>query len=135
MATLPTSSGLRASWSVTIRVPDALTPKRVVEVVALVKGGTLSRQAARKVLAEMLVKPGPAADLAFALGLIQVQDAEQIDAWVREALEAHPGEAARYRAGEAKLLAFFVGQVMKRSRGKADPKAVNAALTAALGGA
>jgi aspartyl-tRNA(Asn)/glutamyl-tRNA(Gln) amidotransferase subunit B len=116
-------------------VPAALSPARVAEVVALVKGGTLSRQAAKKVLAEMLAKPGPAAEIAFALGLVQVQDAEQIDAWVSEAIQAHPAEVARYRGGETKLLAFFVGQVMKRSRGKADPKAVNAALTSALGAA
>jgi len=51
---------------------------------------------------------------------------------VRETLAAHPAEVTRYKAGETKLLGFLVGQVMKRSKGKADPKAVNAALAVAL---
>ncbi|MBI1723031.1 MAG: hypothetical protein HYR48_03895 [Gemmatimonadetes bacterium] len=55
-----------------------------------------------------------------------------MDTWVRETLEAHASEVARYRGGETKLMGFFVGQVMKRSKGKADPKAVSAALTSAL---
>ena len=51
---------------------------------------------------------------------------------MRETLSAYPGEVARYRGGETKLMGFLVGQVMKRSQGKADPKAVSAALAAAL---
>jgi len=47
-------------------------------------------------------------------------------------LAAQPGEVARYKAGETKLMGFLVGQVMKRSAGKADPKAVSAALAAVL---
>jgi aspartyl-tRNA(Asn)/glutamyl-tRNA(Gln) amidotransferase subunit B len=114
-------------------VPDALTPSRVAGVVTLVRGGTLSRQAAKKVLAGMLTDPGTAADIAAALGLVQVQDRSQIETWVSETLAAHPDEAQRYRGGERKLMGFLVGQVMKRSKGKADPKAVSAALAKALG--
>ena len=66
------------------------------------------------------------------LDLLQVSDTGAIDGWVRETLAAHPAEVARYKAGEVKLMGFLVGQVMKRSKGKADPKAVNAALTATL---
>jgi len=113
-------------------VPERLTPARVAAVVALVRGSTVSRQAAKKVLAEMLTSDGEAAAIARRLGLVQVQDAGAIEQWVRAVLEAHPAEVARYRGGETKLLGFFTGQVMKRSQGKADPKAANAALTAAL---
>jgi aspartyl-tRNA(Asn)/glutamyl-tRNA(Gln) amidotransferase subunit B len=113
-------------------VPDALTPPRVAAVVSLVRGGSLSRQAAKKVLAEMMTDPRPAAEIAGALGLVQVQDRSAIDGWVAEALAAHPGEVQRYQAGEQKLMGFLVGQVMKRSQGKADPKAVSAALGKAL---
>ena len=52
--------------------------------------------------------------------------------WVDEVLAAHPGEVARFREGETKLMAFFVGQVMKRSKGKADPKGVQPVLTEEL---
>jgi aspartyl-tRNA(Asn)/glutamyl-tRNA(Gln) amidotransferase subunit B len=109
--------------------------ERAVEVIGLVRGGTVSRQAAKRVLAELATHPADAAlAIAERLGLLQVSDTGAIDGWVRETLAAHPNEVARYRAGETKLLGFLVGQVMKRSRGKADPKAVNAALAKALRG-
>ena len=53
--------------------------------------------------------------------------------WVDEVLAAHPAEVARYRGGELKLMGFFVGQVMKRSKGKADPKGVQPVLQGKLG--
>jgi len=115
-------------------IPDALTPERLAEVVELVRGGTVSRQAAKKVLAEMLTRDETAAAIAGRLGLVQVQDASAIETWVAETLAAHPAEVARYRAGEQKLMGFLTGQVMKRSKGKADPKAVGAALAKALAG-
>ena len=59
---------------------------------------------------------------AEALGLVQVADSGVVAGWVGEVLSAHPQEVTRYRNGETKLIQFFVGQVMKLSRGKADPK-------------
>jgi aspartyl-tRNA(Asn)/glutamyl-tRNA(Gln) amidotransferase subunit B len=113
-------------------IPAALAPERIADVVALVRENLVSRQAAKKVLAAMLDEAAPARALAERLGLVQVQDATQIADWVREVLAAHPAEVERFRNGEARLLAFFTGQVMKRSRGKADPKAVTAELERAL---
>lgn len=113
-------------------VPLPLTPERIAEVVALVRSSAVSRQAAKKVLAEMLTRSDPAADIARALGLVQVQDSGAIETWVAETLAAHPGEVARIKGGEQKLIGFLTGQVMKRSKGKADPKAVGAALAKAL---
>jgi len=117
--------------------PDGETPalpsERLVEAIGLVSGGKVSRQAARRVLDEMVGAPNDSAlRVAERLGLLQVSDSGAIDQWVRETLAAHPGEVARCRAGETKVMGFLVGQVMKRSKGKADPKAVNAALAAAL---
>jgi aspartyl-tRNA(Asn)/glutamyl-tRNA(Gln) amidotransferase subunit B len=111
-----------------------LPVERAGEVARLVKAGAISRQAAKRVLSELLGHPDDAA-LATAerLGLVQVSDAAAIEGWVRETLAAHPSEVERYQAGETKLMGFLVGQVMKRSKGKADPKAVNAALAAAVG--
>ena len=56
------------------------------------------------------------------LGVVQVADSGVVTGWVSEVLGAHAAEVTRYRSGETKLLQFFVGQVMKASRGKADPK-------------
>ncbi len=114
------------------RIPERLTPARIAEVVALVRASTVSRQAAKRVLAESLTSDEAASAIAQRLGLVQVQDTGAIAQWVREVIEASPAEVARYKGGETKLLGFFTGQVMKRSKGQADPKAVNAALTAAL---
>ncbi len=110
-----------------------LPPERLFEAIALVRDGKVSRQAAKRVLGEMLkARNDSALAVAERLGLVQVSDSGAIEAWVKETLAAHPGEVERYKAGEARLMGFLVGQVMKCSKGRADPKAVNAALAAAL---
>ena len=68
------------------------------------------------------------------VGLVQVSDRDALATWVDEVLAANPAEVARYRSGETKLIGFFVGQVMKRSRGKADPKGVQPVLLGRLEG-
>jgi len=110
-----------------------LSVDRAADAVGLVRSGKVSRQAAKRVLPELVAAPAESAlRVAERLGLLQVSDTGAIDGWVREVLAAHAGEVARYKGGETKLMGFLVGQVMKRSAGKADPKAVNAALAAAL---
>jgi aspartyl-tRNA(Asn)/glutamyl-tRNA(Gln) amidotransferase subunit B len=102
-----------------------VSPERLARLIALVRDGGLSHQAAKRVYAELAVAPteDPAA-VAERLGLTQVSDESALTSWVDEVLAAHPGEVSRFRSGESKLMAFFVGQVMKRSKGKADPKGV-----------
>jgi aspartyl-tRNA(Asn)/glutamyl-tRNA(Gln) amidotransferase subunit B len=101
-----------------LRVPAA----SLAQLIGLVKGGTLSHQAAKRVFGEMANRGGDPRTIAEALGVIQVADSNVVAGWVAEVLGAHPTEAARYKTGETKLMAFFVGQVMKVSKGKADPK-------------
>ena len=113
-----------------------------VGAIRLVKAGKVSRQNGRRLLAELAGRafPDPAAAAGAAeaaaakLGVLQVSDSGEIDGWVREVLDALPGEVERYRGGEAKVLGFLVGQVLQQSKGRADPKLVNAALLAALKG-
>jgi aspartyl-tRNA(Asn)/glutamyl-tRNA(Gln) amidotransferase subunit B len=117
-----------------------VTAAATVAAIRLVKAGKVSRQNGRKVLTGLtgaaLATGDAAAQAAEAvatkLGLLQTSDTGEIGGWVREVLEAHPGEVARCRGGEARLFGFLVGQVMKRSEGRADPKLVNAALQEAL---
>ena len=106
----------------------------LAELVGLVKDGTVSLQAAKKVFAEVSTSGGSPRATAEKLGLVQVRDTSALEGWVTEVLAAHPGEVARYRAGETKLLGFLVGQVMKKSQGKADPKGVQPVLLKALAG-
>jgi aspartyl-tRNA(Asn)/glutamyl-tRNA(Gln) amidotransferase subunit B len=102
-----------------LRVPAS----SLAGIIALVKGGTVSNQGAKKVFSEVAAKGGDPRTVAEALGVIQVADTGVLAQWVEEVVTAHPAEAARFKGGETKLMAFFVGQVMKTSKGKADPKA------------
>jgi len=105
---------------------------RLAGLVALVQDGTVSDQAARRVFTEMATDGGAPRGIAERLGLIQVGDTDALATWVDEVLAANPAEVARFRGGEAKLMGFFVGQVMKKSGGKADPKKVQPVLAAKL---
>ena len=112
----------------------ALAPSRLAALIAMVKENVVSLQAAKRVFAELLVNDEAPRAVADRLGLVQVGDADALGRWVDEVLAEHPGEVARYRGGETKLMGFFVGQVMKKSQGKADPKGVQPVLQAKLKG-
>ncbi len=124
MGTDPRAIGLR---------PPVDAP-RVAALITLIRAGSLSTSAAKKVFAELLTGAESPADVAARLDLLQVDDTDQLAAWVDEVLAANPDEAARFLAGERKLQGVLVGLVMKRSGGRADPKRVNQ-LLAARGGA
>jgi len=121
---------LAANWVMTEVLADAkdhgerlrVQAGALAGLISLVRGGTLSHQAAKRVFSEMAEHGGEPRNVAEALGLTQVADTGVVAGWVSEVLGAHPTEVERYRKGETKLLQFFVGQVMKVSRGKADPK-------------
>jgi aspartyl-tRNA(Asn)/glutamyl-tRNA(Gln) amidotransferase subunit B len=111
-----------------------VAPPRLARLIALVKDGTVSHQAGKRVYSELARLPDEEPSvLAERLGLLQVSDQGALGDWVDEVIASHPGEVARFRGGEGKLMAFFVGQVMKRSKGKADPKAVQPVLSQRLG--
>jgi aspartyl-tRNA(Asn)/glutamyl-tRNA(Gln) amidotransferase subunit B len=105
-----------------------VTPARLAGLIGLVKEGVVSLQAAKRVYTELPGGSEPPRAVAERLGLIQVGDVDALGRWVDEVLAACPGEVERFRAGESKLLGFFVGQVMKKSQGKADPKGVQPVL-------
>jgi aspartyl-tRNA(Asn)/glutamyl-tRNA(Gln) amidotransferase subunit B len=71
---------------------------------------------------------GTADEIIEAKGLKQITDSSAIDVIVDAVIAANPGQAAEYRAGKDKLLGFFVGQVMKETKGKANPGQVNEAI-------
>lgn len=112
---------------------DVVPAPRVAELIGLVADGVLSYQAAKKVFRAMTSSDASARDVAAHLGLIQVSGRDRLAAWVDEVLEGHPDEVERFRAGEHRLLGFFMGQVMKASGGRADPAGVRKALADRLG--
>ena len=119
-----------ANWVMTEVLADAkdhadglrVAAGALANLIGLVRGGTLSHQAAKRVFAEVAERGGEPRNVAEALGLVQVGDTGVLSGWVSDVLGAHTSEVMRYKQGETKLLQFFVGQVMKASRGKADPK-------------
>lgn len=111
------------------RAAFPVSAERLANLIALVRDGVLSHQAAKRVYTELASSPAEAPGaVAERLGLVQVSDEGALAGWVDEVLAAHGAEVERFRGGEAKLMGFFVGQVMKRSKGKADPKAVQPVL-------
>jgi aspartyl-tRNA(Asn)/glutamyl-tRNA(Gln) amidotransferase subunit B len=106
--------------------------ERLAAVVALVDGGTVSNTAAKDVLMAVWDSDESPRAAAERLGLLQVSDSSQIDDWVRAVIEENPGPVGQVRAGKTQTMGFLVGQVMKRSAGRAEPRQVQEALKRAL---
>ena len=112
----------------------ALTPENLAELVSLIEKSTISNKIGKDILPELLEKGGSPKALVDKKGLAQVSDPSAIEPLIDEVIAAHPDELEKYRGGKTKLLGFFVGQVMKKSRGKADPKLTNQLLKQKLDG-
>ncbi|HMI55633.1 MAG TPA: Asp-tRNA(Asn)/Glu-tRNA(Gln) amidotransferase subunit GatB, partial [Gemmatimonadaceae bacterium] len=108
-------------------------PADLVQLLSLVRDGTISHTAAKRVFALMVDSGKPPAQVAADEGLLRVGDEGAIAKWVDEVLQEHPEEAKRYLAGEKKLQGVLVGFVMKKSKGSADPKRVNQLLSGRAG--
>jgi aspartyl-tRNA(Asn)/glutamyl-tRNA(Gln) amidotransferase subunit B len=111
-----------------------LSAPRLAALIGLVRDAVVSHQAAKRLYVELAQSEDEAPQAAAErMGLLQVSDESALSGWVEEVLAAHPAEVTRFRQGEKKLMTFFVGQVMKRSKGKADPKGVQPVLQERLG--
>ncbi len=102
-----------------------LKPVQLAEMLTLVEKGTISGKIAKTVFEEMYRTGKGAGEIVKEKGLIQISDESAIEKAVDEVIAMHPKEAERFRVGEEKLLGFFVGQVMKSTKGKANPKMLN----------
>ena len=101
-------------------------------MIRLIDDKTISGKIAKDVFAEMFATGKAPADIVKEKGLVQITDTSAIEKIVDEVIAANPKETESYRAGKTALMGFFVGQVMKASGGKANPKAVNEILKAKL---
>jgi aspartyl-tRNA(Asn)/glutamyl-tRNA(Gln) amidotransferase subunit B len=100
----------------------------LAELVALIGRGELSSSAAKEVLDGVLEGEGSPGEVATARDLVQISDRESLDAIVSEVLAANPKAVEGYRSGDQKVVGFLVGQVMKATGGRADPRLVDALL-------
>ena len=110
----------------------ALKPEMLAEMVKMIEEGTISTKIAKDILPDLLKEGGSPKSIVTERGLSQISDPAQIEAIIDEILAAHPSELEKYRAGKKKLQGFFVGQIMKRTSGRVDPKLTNQLLSQKL---
>ena len=115
--------------------PEAspLKPERLIELLQLVDSGTISLKAARDLFPELYSTEMSPEQLVKEKGLVQVSDEGELNVIIEEVLAKHSAQVEQYRGGKEAVLGFLVGQVMKASKGTANPGKVNALLKRSLG--
>ena len=110
----------------------ALTPDALAELVNIVDKGLISAKIANDIFGELLLSGVSPEAYVKEKGLVQISDSSALESAVDEVLAANPAEVEAYRSGKTKLISFFVGQVMRATRGKANPALVNELLAKKL---
>ena len=100
-------------------------PAELAALIARVESGEINAATGKKVFARMFETGKPASEIIAAEGFSQVSDTGEIERWCCEVIEKNPDNLAKYRAGNEGVFKFFVGQVMRASRGQANPQTVN----------
>jgi aspartyl-tRNA(Asn)/glutamyl-tRNA(Gln) amidotransferase subunit B len=111
-----------------------VAPERLASLVKLIDDGEISGKIAKAVFDEMVNTGKTAVEIVAEQGLTQISDDVTIDTAIEAVLAANGGKVAEYRSGKEKLFGFFVGQVMKATKGMANPQKVNERLKAKLSG-
>lgn len=104
-----------------------IEPEKLAELISIIEDGKVSSStASQKIFPVLLDNPNKGAlSIAEEQNLIQESNADSILTFIDEVIKQHPGEVERYKNGEKQLVGFFMGQLMRVSKGKADPKAAN----------
>ncbi|HBB88594.1 MAG TPA: Asp-tRNA(Asn)/Glu-tRNA(Gln) amidotransferase GatCAB subunit B, partial [Blastocatellia bacterium] len=112
---------------------STVSPEELGALVQLINDDKISGKQGKEVLHEMFKSGKTANAVIEERGLVQLSDTGEIDRIIDEVIAGNPSQLEQYRAGKEALFGFFVGQVIKASKGKANPKIVNARLKAKLG--
>lgn len=102
-----------------------MTPEYLSEIIGLIDTGKISGKIAKDIFEETITSGKNPSGIVKDKGLLQISDTSELENIVRSVIEKSPAEAERFKNGETKLMGFFVGQIMKASKGKANPKIVN----------
>jgi len=102
----------------------SITPERLTELIQLKKVDKINSSAMQSIFNEMLENGESPLELAKKMNLIQVSDSGFLEPIIEDVIESNPDEVKRYKEGKKALIGFFIGQVMKESKGKANPKLV-----------
>ncbi|MBR2130089.1 Asp-tRNA(Asn)/Glu-tRNA(Gln) amidotransferase subunit GatB [Aerococcus sp.] len=109
-----------------------LTPESLAEMIGLIEDGTISSKQAKKVFKALADKGGSAKEVVEAEGLVQLSDPAQLLPLITEILDNNQQSIDDYKAGKKKATGFLVGQIMKATKGQANPQVVNQLLTEEL---
>jgi aspartyl-tRNA(Asn)/glutamyl-tRNA(Gln) amidotransferase subunit B len=107
-------------------------PGDLAELLNLIGEGKINRKTAKEIFSEMISGGKRAGEIVAEKGLTQITDEGEISSIIEKIIKENPKEVERYKAGDTKLLGFFVGQVMKATKGKANPAVVNQTLRKSL---
>jgi len=110
-----------------------LTPAHLADLLKCIDDGTISGKTAKDVFAKVFASGKKPQEIIKAEGLRQVSDTGSLEPIIDEVVAAHPDEVEKFRGGKTGLMGFFVGQVMKKTQGQANPKLVNELLKKKLG--
>ena len=110
-----------------------IPPAGLAELLKLIDNGTISGKMAKDILEQAYDSKKSPKEIVEEQGVAQVNDESTLSAVVKQVMEAHPKEVEKCKAGKTKILGFLVGQVMKETKGQANPKRVNELLRKALG--
>ncbi|MDI3256931.1 MAG: Asp-tRNA(Asn)/Glu-tRNA(Gln) amidotransferase subunit GatB [Kyrpidia sp.] len=110
-----------------------ITPRGLARLIGLIENGTISTKIAKTVFSEMFASGKDPEAVIEEKGLVQISDEGALGALVDKVIEANPKSVADYRGGKEKALGALVGQVMKETKGKANPQVVNKLLRERLG--
>jgi aspartyl-tRNA(Asn)/glutamyl-tRNA(Gln) amidotransferase subunit B len=118
-----------------IEITDTkLTPENLAELISLIEKGTISNNIGKQIIIEMMKEGTKASAIVEKKGLSQITDESAIKELVQKVVDSHQNEVEAYKNGKTNLLGFFVGQVMKETKGRANPKTVNKFLNELLNG-
>lgn len=110
----------------------SINPKRLAELIKLKEDDKINSSALQSIFNKMLEEDKSAEELAKEMNLIQVSDTGFLDSLVDEIIANNPEEVERYKSGKKQLMGFFVGQAMKASQGKANPKMITQMVSSKL---
>jgi aspartyl-tRNA(Asn)/glutamyl-tRNA(Gln) amidotransferase subunit B len=102
-----------------------VSPANLAKLLTMVDKGTISGKIAKTVFEEMLSSGNDPEIVVKEKNLVQMSDEGELSALVQEIIAANPEQAQQFRDGKTKVMGFFVGQLMKKTRGKANPQMAN----------
>jgi len=111
------------------------TPENLAELIVMLRENKINSSAAQTILSKMIKKGGDPSQIAEQMDLLQISDSAALEKVIEKILKTHPGAASDLKAGKEKTLQFLIGQVMKETRGKANPQVVAEIISEKINGA